>query len=156
MKKYQATWLILRRGNEILLAMKKRGFGEGKFNGVGGKIESGETAEQAAIRETYEEISVMPTKYEAVGELVFDEYVKGERAKMTVYLFVATEWDGEPAESEEMKPKWFAIDKLPYEKMLPDDIHWLPQVLAGKKVTGKFKFGEDFNLISYDVKEAEK
>ncbi|CAN0505072.1 unnamed protein product, partial [Ectocarpus sp. 12 AP-2014] len=33
---------------EILLGMKKRGFGEGKWNGFGGKVESGESVEEAA------------------------------------------------------------------------------------------------------------
>ncbi len=35
----------------MLLGEKKRGFGEGYFNGFGGKVEAGETVQQAAIRE---------------------------------------------------------------------------------------------------------
>ena len=42
--------LFLRREDEILLAMKKRGFGKGRWNGVGGKVEVGESIEQAMIR----------------------------------------------------------------------------------------------------------
>eukprot|EP00056_Hartaetosiga_gracilis_P017259 m.6783 g.6783 ORF g.6783 m.6783 type:complete len:151 (-) comp5533_c0_seq1:454-906(-) len=38
----------------ILLGMKKRGFGKGKFNGFGGKLEKGETVEEAAVRELQE------------------------------------------------------------------------------------------------------
>ena len=45
--------------NEILLGMKKRGFGTGKWNGFGGKIENGESAEQGAIRELEEESSLV-------------------------------------------------------------------------------------------------
>jgi 8-oxo-dGTP diphosphatase/2-hydroxy-dATP diphosphatase len=41
--------LVLKK-SEILLGLKKRGFGEGKWNGFGGKIESGESVIQAAIR----------------------------------------------------------------------------------------------------------
>ena len=44
--------------NKILLGYKKRGFGVGRFNGVGGKLEAGETIEQAALREVKEEINV--------------------------------------------------------------------------------------------------
>ena len=58
--------LYLRRDNEILLAMKKRGFGEGRWNGVGGKVEAGESIEQAMICEAQEEISVTLTTYEKV------------------------------------------------------------------------------------------
>ena len=62
MKKMETTLCLLRRNEEILLAMKKRGFGEGKYNGVGGKIEGTETPEAAMLRETKEEIGVTPIK----------------------------------------------------------------------------------------------
>jgi 8-oxo-dGTP diphosphatase/2-hydroxy-dATP diphosphatase len=39
----------------ILLGMKKRGFGMGKWNGFGGKVEPAETVEDAALRELEEE-----------------------------------------------------------------------------------------------------
>ncbi len=45
------TLLFLRKNNHILLAMKKRGFGADRWNGVGGKLEPGETIEQALVRE---------------------------------------------------------------------------------------------------------
>lgn len=35
----ETTLCLLKKENSILLAMKKRGFGAGKYNGVGGKIE---------------------------------------------------------------------------------------------------------------------
>ncbi len=66
MKQLETTLLLLRKGNQILLAMKKRGFGAGKFNGVGGKLEENETLEDAMLRETKEEIDVIPTKKEIV------------------------------------------------------------------------------------------
>ena len=75
----ETTLCILRKENQILLAMKKRGFGKGKYNGVGGKIENGETPDSAMIRETEEEISVTPTKFEKVGVIEFDEYYKGNK-----------------------------------------------------------------------------
>jgi 8-oxo-dGTP pyrophosphatase MutT (NUDIX family) len=40
--------------------MKKRGFGHGKYNGFGGKVEKSETISQAAIREMYEESGIKP------------------------------------------------------------------------------------------------
>ena len=62
MKKIQTTLLFLLKENQILLGMKKRGFGAGKYNGIGGKLEPDETVEQAMVRETQEEIGVTPNK----------------------------------------------------------------------------------------------
>ncbi|MDR0650832.1 MAG: NUDIX domain-containing protein [Candidatus Peribacteria bacterium] len=41
---------------QLLLAMKKRGFGVGKWSGPGGKVEEGESISQAAVREVEEEV----------------------------------------------------------------------------------------------------
>lgn len=146
------TLLFLRRGDEILIAMKKRGFGANKWNGVGGKLELGETVEQALIRETEEEIDVTPTNYWQVAELDFVQ--DGETPDpwhMYVYAYICDEWTGQPAESEEMAPEWFKLSDIPYQSMWEDDEYWLPQVLAGSKVTGEFKFDIDDKLISQIV-----
>ena len=44
------TLVLIREPTRILLGMKKRGFGQGRWNGFGGKVEKGETIHQAAIR----------------------------------------------------------------------------------------------------------
>jgi len=67
----QATLLFLVRSGEILLAMKKRGFGEGRWNGVGGKVADGETVEDAAVHEIEEEIGVKPITLHQVATLDF-------------------------------------------------------------------------------------
>lgn len=152
MNKKTLSLLFLRHDDQVLLAMKKRGFGEGRWNGVGGKIEEGETIESAMIRETQEEIGVTPITYEKVGDLRFDEHFKGEPTLMHVHVFIASTWEGEPAESEEMKPQWFSIDSIPYDSMWPDDPYWLPQVLEGKKVSADFKLDQSDDIISHEVK----
>ena len=152
----ETTLCLLKKDNEILLAMKKRGFGIGKYNGVGGKIKQGETPEEAMIRETTEEINVTPIKYEKVGFIEFDEYYKGKKENVGFHLFFVIEWKGEPTESEEMNPKWFNIKDIPYDKMLPDDKHWLPLVLEGKRIKAYFDFDEDWNLISKKIEELQK
>ena len=149
----ETTLCLLKKDNEILLAMKKRGFGIGKYNGVGGKIKQGETPEEAMIRETAEEINVTPIKYEKEGFIEIDEYYKGKKENVAFHLYFVTEWEGEPTESEEMNPKWFNIKDIPYDKMLPDDKHWLPLVLEGKRIKAYFDFDEDWNLISKKIEE---
>ena len=56
----EATVLLLLKEDQILLAMKKRGFGVGKWNGVGGKPNPDEDIVSTAIRESQEEIGVTP------------------------------------------------------------------------------------------------
>ncbi|MEK6845806.1 MAG: NUDIX domain-containing protein, partial [Nanoarchaeota archaeon] len=51
----QATLCILIKRDEVLLGMKKRGFGIGKYNSFGGKLKLGETIEEAALREVKED-----------------------------------------------------------------------------------------------------
>lgn len=149
MEKIESTLLLLRRDDEILLAMKKRGFGTGKYNGVGGKLKPGETVEDAMIRECQEEIGVTPLEYESWGQNTFLEYVNGEKTNLTFYLFVATSWEGEIIESEEMRPKWFKLDEIPYGEMFKDDSLWLPEVLKGNKINGFFEFDEEWNMLNY-------
>lgn len=154
--KLETTLCILKKDNKILLAKKKRGFGTGKYNGVGGKIEQGETIEQAMIRETKEEINVIPTKYEKVGIMEFDEYYKGNKQKLVFYLYMVYEWEGSPCETDEMYPEWFNINDIPYDKMFPDDKYWLPLILEGNKIKAYFEFDEEWNLLSKKIEDLEK
>jgi 8-oxo-dGTP diphosphatase / 2-hydroxy-dATP diphosphatase len=148
--------LFLRQDDQILLAMKKRGFGEGRWNGVGGKVEEGETIETAMVREAEEEIGVTPTEYEKVGDIRFDEYFKGEPTLMHVHVFVATTWQGVPTESEEMAPNWFKLTEIPYATMWADDPYWLPAVVEGKRISADFKLDEKDAIVSYEIKEVEE
>ena len=65
------TLCIIHKDFKILLGMKKRGFGVGKWNGVGGKVKEGENITDAAIRETKEEIRVLALNPEKAGVLHF-------------------------------------------------------------------------------------
>ncbi len=143
------------KDDKILLAMKKRGFGMGKWNGIGGKVEEGETIESAAAREVREEIGVManPAKMEKVGNVEFYFKDKPEWDQQ-MHVFLVKDWEGEPKESEEMAPKWYSQNEIPFDSMWPDDKHWLPVVLAGKKFEGKFYFiNEGTNIDDFNIRE---
>ncbi len=138
------------RITDVCLAMKKRGFGMGRYNGVGGKVESNESIEEAVIRETKEEIGVTVSDIVKRGELEFTFPHKTDWNQL-VHVYLADSWDGEIIETEEMNPLWFSIDDVPYKEMWSDDIYWLPQVLEGKNVQGKFSFSEGDVVASHDV-----
>lgn len=149
------TLLFLRRDNQILLAMKKRGFGVGKWNGVGGKVEPGETPLQAIIRECQEEVGVTPINPKLVGSILFlasDDLSFGHDAR----IYVADSWEGEPTETEEMRPQWFSLDKIPYQSMWSDDIYWIPTMLEGKlfEATITLNLGAD-ELVSHTLTTVE-
>lgn len=141
MKKILTLCLATRDG-KILLGMKKRGFGAGRWNGFGGKVEVGESIEKGAIREMREESGMNIREMEKVGIHEF-EFADKPGEILEVHVFRINEWTGDPTETEEMKPRWFSFDEIPYQEMWPDDIHWLPTFLEDRKFRTKFLFGED-------------
>lgn len=145
------TLLFLVKDGQILLAMKKRGFGAGLWNGAGGKIEQGESIEQALVRECQEEINVTPNTWKKVAELDFVQDAQTDPWHMYVHAYISYEWEGEPAESEEMKPLWFNFAEIPYDDMWGDDRYWLQRVLDGEVLTGEFTFDENDKLIGHSL-----
>ena len=157
MRNVTLLFLIKKTDNkisDICLAMKKRGFGEGRWNGVGGKPDEGETIEETAIREAQEEIGIIAKKLEKIAELGFT-FPQNEGWNQTVHTYFTEEWDGEPEESEEMLPKWYKISEIPFSEMWPDDIFWLPKVLKGEKIKGTFTFGEGDVILEQKLESVE-
>lgn len=154
----KVTLLLLRKNDEVLLAMKKRGFGVGRWNGTGGKAQENESVEEAAIRETQEEINVTPKNLKKVA--VFNFYSPNSDPEkewaQQAHVFMCSEWDGNPSETEEMKPKWFKLSEIPYKEMWIDDKLWMPMVFEGMVVKGSFAFGENDSLIDYYIEEVPK
>lgn len=147
--KKKLTLCILQQNNQVLLGMKKRGFGVGRWNGFGGKVHENETIEQAASRELLEEVGVVAKILEPRGMLCFN--FANEPDELEVSLFSVKEFSGEPQESEEMKPQWFNKDEIPFVEMWPDDIYWLPLFLEGKNLHGQFNFKDHDTLLDYKV-----
>ncbi|MDD5165615.1 MAG: 8-oxo-dGTP diphosphatase [Candidatus Pacebacteria bacterium] len=146
-------FLIKKENNkaaEICLAMKKRGFGMGRWNGAGGKCNMGESVENATKRETLEEIGVNVLDMNKVAEITFMFENKPDWNQL-VHVYVCEKWGGDPTESEEMRPQWFKIDEIPFKDMWPDDPFWLPQVLEGKKIKARFTFGEEDAILEQVV-----
>src|SRR5690349_19480206 len=117
------TLCIIRDGDRILLAEKKRGFGVGFWNGYGGKLEPGETIEEALAREVKEESGLTLLSYEKRGEM---DFVLPDGAVKEVHIFEGQNWEGNLMETEEMRPKWFTIVDIPLKDMWPSDVFWYP------------------------------
>jgi 8-oxo-dGTP diphosphatase len=122
-------------GAEVLLGLKRTGFGKGKVVGIGGHVEPGESAVEAAVREVLEETGVrlQAADLADAGSVRF-VFPARPAWDMDTRLFTARRWQGEPAETDEIVPGWFRVDTLPVERMWQDADHWLPVVLEGGKV----------------------
>ena len=149
------TLCFLLKDDQVLLAMKKRGFGVGKWNGTGGKVKDEETVEGALIREVREEIGVgiVSGDFQKTATLNF-QFQDNPNWNQVCHVFCVHHWTGDPTESEEMKPQWFPINQLPFSEMWIDDPDWLPLVLAGKKIDADFLFDAkgDF-VLNFSVRE---
>jgi len=135
---------------EICLAMKKRGFGVGRWNGAGGKLDEGETVEQALVRETQEEIGVKPVHYQKIAEIDF-HFRDQSDWDQKCHTYFCDKWEGEPSESEEMKPQWYKVDSIPFDSMWPDDIYWLPKVLENNLVQASFMFAPGDVILEQEI-----
>ena len=135
--------------------MKKRSFGKGRWNGVGGKLNPGESVEEAVVRETKEEIGVHPKNITKVAELDFAFPEHKKDWNQTAHVYFCDEWEGEPTESEEMSPQWFHVDEVPFHAMWPDDIFWYPRVLQGEIIKGNFVFGDNDDVLEHTLKTIE-
>lgn len=154
-----ATICLLVEGDppqKIILGLKKKGFGEGKLVGFGGKIEASETIEQAVIRELREETSItaLPSQLKKVGTLTF-LFPARPAWDHFVYVYRLNAWEGFPKESSEVKPFWFNIHEIPYERMWPDGRHWIPLALLGNKLDFTYTYHND-NQSLYKIESNEK
>lgn len=150
-----ASLCLLLREGEVLLALKKRGFGAGKWTGVGGKPEPGETIAQTTVREVEEEIGVTPVAPRQVATLdfIFPDEPRFAGWSMRVFVSLADRWIGEPVETEEVAPRWFPRAALPYPGMWSDAAYWLPPVLRGLRIRGEFHFDGEQRVARCAIEE---
>jgi len=149
-----STLCFLRKDGHLLLGMKKRDFGKGKWNGIGGKVEGDEGSTTAAVRELKEEIGVdcQEGNLKQVATLEFRS--ENKELEWDVDVFFVTTWSGEPAESDEIIPQWFDESKLPFDDMWPDDRLWFPCLLSGKVIVGKFTLdAKGKEILSHEIAE---
>jgi len=147
----EVTIALLVRGcpvSHVLLDWKKRSLGQAQYAGIGGKVEPGESTREAAVRELREEIGmhVAPDDLRYLGKLTFIFPCKPEWSQIA-HVFLASRWRGQPTETVEMKPAWFPIAEIPYEKMWHDYSYWLPRALEGQDATSTYAYAADNKTV---------
>ena len=146
------TVIFLLKKDKVLLGYKKTGFGKGYYVGIGGKVEDGETTEDAAIRELKEEVGIDAVSNNLTEMAILNFYfpeVKDESWNQEVHAYIVKEWKGEPLETEEIKPAWFDIKSLPIEEMWDDAQYWIPSILGGEKVYEEYLFDKNLKVIEH-------
>lgn len=166
MKKATLTFPI--KENEILLGIKTRKVGAGLRNGYGGKIEEGQTPTQAAVDELFDETGGKNNKGKgikcnekdlipcAVVDFYFPHNHSGN-PEFRVIIYLTVQFTGEPEKTDEMlDPKWFDIDSMPYDQMMPGDRLIIPPILDGKKFIATITFQEDSSAVLDSLKEVDE
>jgi 8-oxo-dGTP diphosphatase len=137
----------------ILLQKKSKGFGEGKWNGPGGKVEEGESPRECVQREVLEETGMEISDAELWGELEFI-FPHQQEDNFYCYVFVSRKYQGDPEDKGEGELRWFAKEEMPLDEMWDDDRYWLPEMLDGDFVHKRFYFDRNNRVRShYDIKQ---
>ncbi|MDE1846393.1 MAG: 8-oxo-dGTP diphosphatase [Candidatus Micrarchaeota archaeon] len=150
----EASICHILRGDELLLIKANRGVSKGKWNGVGGKLENGESAEACAIRETFEETGLVVKNLLHHGKINFFMDGKSELTYI-VHLFSSRDYSGAQKSTDEGELAWFKQAEIPYTLMWEDDIYWLSLLLAGKRLECDFYYDrENERVIRYSIRES--
>ena len=113
---------------------------EGKWNGLGGKFEAGETPEECIIREVYEESGLTIRNPKLCGLLMFPKF-KGN--DWYVFVFTASEFSGELIDSPEGRLEWVSDEKMLDLNLWTSDHIFIPWIREEKFFSAKFEYDGD-------------
>jgi 8-oxo-dGTP diphosphatase len=113
---------------------------EGKWNGLGGKLEAGETPEECVIREVWEESGLFIRNPKLCGLLMFPNF-KGN--DWYVFVFTANKFSGELIDSPEGKLEWIRDEDVLSLNLWQSDHIFMPWIWQGKFFSAKFEYEED-------------
>jgi 8-oxo-dGTP diphosphatase len=127
---------------------KENDMHEGKWNGLGGKFEDGETPEECVIREVHEESGLSISNPKLQGFITFPAFDQFE--DWYVFVFTADEFTGELIDSPEGNLEWIKNDKLMDLKLWEGDTIFMGWFDCGKIFSAKFEYDKG-EFVSHDV-----
>ena len=137
----------------ILLGYHKTGEMAGHYTGFLDEMLKDEPPQDAATRITREQCGIIVSQEELRAVLVFTAEGYGSADE---YEYYATIFEGEPQETDAIKPAWFDFDKIPYSQMPADDAIWYPPFLDGKLQRGEFHFAPGMKtLLRHELHEVD-
>ena len=147
-----ATICYIKKDKKILMlhrTKKENDMHEGKWVGVGGKLEKGESPEDCAIREVFEETGLQVEELKLRGLLTFPDFNKSE--DWYGYLYVIEKFSGEIIDSPEGELKWIEENKIFDLNMWEGDELFLRWMLEDRFFSAKFIYNEKEELENYSV-----
>jgi 8-oxo-dGTP diphosphatase len=148
-----ATLCYLRRNGRTLMlhrVKKANDVHEGKWNGLGGKLEPGESPEDCVVREIREEAGLKLRRPALKGVLTFPDFAHGE--DWYVFVFTASDFSGKLIDSPEGELKWIPDRDLLKLNLWEGDRHFLPLLRRRGHFSGKFHY-RNGRLARYSVEK---
>ncbi len=146
-----ATLCYVRKNNHTLMihrVKKENDFHEGKWNGLGGKFELGESPEECVIREVKEEAGLEIINPKMHGFITFPMF--DGKDDWYVFLFTANEFKGELIDSSEGRLAWIEDEKLLDLNLWDGDRIFIPWLFENKFFSAKFNY-KDGKFVDYSV-----
>jgi len=146
-----ATLCYLQRDGQTLMlhrTKKENDMHAGKWNGLGGKLELGESPEECAIREVQEEAGLIVKNPTLRGIITFPGFSNDE--DWYVFLFVITEFDGQLIDSAEGHLQWIPDNKVLNLPLWEGDRIFIPWLDRPEFFSGKFVY-QDGELSTHEV-----
>jgi len=146
-----ATLCYVKKNGKTLMLFrnkKKNDYHKGKWNGLGGKFEPGESPEECALREVKEESGLIATSIKLKGFITFPMFDLKE--DWYVFVFVIDKFEGTLIDSPEGKLEWIPDDKLLELNLWDGDKHFIPWLLEDKFFSAKFTYING-TFVKYDV-----
>jgi 8-oxo-dGTP diphosphatase len=146
-----ATLCYVKKDGKTLMLhriKKENDMHKGKWNGLGGKFEIGETPEECVIREVKEEAGLTIKNPKLKGVITFPKFSKGE--DWYTFLFVADEFEGELIDSSEGVLEWIDDKELINLNTWEGDKIFLKWLEQDRFFSGKFVY-EEGKLVHYSV-----
>ena len=147
-----ATLCYIKKDGKTLMlhrTKKKNDIHEGKWVGVGGKIEKGESPEECAVREVFEETGLKAEELKLRGLLTFPDFNNSE--DWYGYLYVVEKFSGEIIESPEGDLKWVEDSKLFELDMWEGDELFMRWMMEDRMFYAKFVYDENEKMKDYSV-----
>lgn len=155
MKTIEASLVYLFKEEEVLMLhrVKKEGdIHKDKWNGLGGKLEHGESPEECAVREIKEESGYDIHNLKFAGHLFFPTFDKHQN-DWSVFVFTSDDFSGLQLENTtEGNLEWIPKNRLLELNLWEGDRYFLPMLLSGDKFLGKFNY-VDGRLVDHTLTE---